>query len=129
MRLVLKDFFIINGTATIARLRYFIYNLATLAILFSLPFLPGLFNVDFSFNYFIFTMIFVVIFSFVTINLCAKRFRDIGISTPYNLAITYTLVDLLCTLKFNSFAFDAASYAVMALICIIPSGYVNKSAG
>ncbi len=127
MRLVLRDFFIINGTSKIARMRYFIYNLVILAILFSLPFLPELFNVEFSFNYFIFTMAFVVIFYFITINLCAKRFRDIGISTPYNLAIIYTFVDLLFTFKFNNFACDALSYAVMALICIIPSGYMNKS--
>lgn len=62
MRLILRDFFIINGTAKIARMRYFIYNLVILAIVFSLPFLPELFNVEFSFNYFIFTMAFVIIF-------------------------------------------------------------------
>lgn len=72
MRLVLRDFFIINGTAKIARIRYFIYNLVILAIVFSLPFLPELFNVEFSFNHFIFTMAFVVIFSFIFITFALK---------------------------------------------------------
>lgn len=64
MKFILKDFLIINGTAKIARMRYFIYNFFIFAIVFSLPFLPELYNVEFSFNYFIFTMAFIVIFFF-----------------------------------------------------------------
>lgn len=126
MNLILKDFFVINGTATIARMRFFIYNLSIIVIAYFLPFLPALFNIEFSFSYFILTLVFVVVFSYISVNILAKRFRDIGMSTPYNIALTYTFFELLLVLKYSSLICDIVSYAVIALICIIPSGYMAK---
>ncbi|KLO01982.1 hypothetical protein ABN09_13090 [Morganella morganii] len=66
------------------------------------------------------------LFIWCSVNILAKRLRDIGFTMAYNTAILYTVIDTLLMWRTDYLIVDLMSFAVTILIILVPSGYLTK---
>ncbi|EGT3624319.1 hypothetical protein FAQ20_19275 [Morganella morganii] len=128
---IFRELFKPDSTSVLARWTYFIANLwlglfTGLAVL-TMPVYPDLLGFPYSSFYF-FSYIAVAsgIFLWCSVNILAKRLRDIGFTMACNAAILYTVIDLLLIWQTDYLIVDLISIAITIMIMLIPAGYLNK---
>lgn len=128
---IFRKLFKPDRTSVLMRWPYFIANLwlgmfAGLAAI-TMPVYPDLLGFPYSSSYFlIYIGIVGSLFVWCSVNILAKRLRDIGFTMAYNTAILYNVIDTLLVWQTDYFIVDLISLAVTILIILTPSGYLNK---
>lgn len=128
---IFRKLFKPDRTSVLMRWPYFIANLwlgmfAGLAAI-TMPVYPDLLGFPYSSSYFlIYIGIAGSLFVWCSVNILAKRLRDIGFTMAYNTAILYNVIDTLLVWRTDYFIVDLLSLAVTILIILTPSGYLNK---
>ncbi len=128
---IFRELFQPDRTSVLTRWPYFIANIwlalfAGLAAV-TMPVYPDFFGFPYSSSYFL-TYIVVAggLFIWCSVNILAKRLRDIGFTMAYNTAILYTVIDTLLMWRTDYLIVDLISFAVTILIILVPSGYLTK---
>lgn len=128
---IFRELFQPDRTTVLTRWPYFIANIwlalfAGLAAI-TMPVYPDLFGFPYSSSYFLaYIVVAGGLFIWCSVNILAKRLRDIGFSMAYNTAILYTVIDALLVWRTDYLIVDLISFAVTIMIVLVPSGYLNK---